>query len=444
MKLNAFVLFGLSSALVTAACSGSKTADFSSATPNVDGGPGSSSGSDANGPDDPGNAPPHSLGTVLLGESHAAGGGKATPLVSVGFVPDAQKAAACTATLAGCQITLAPKCTGAAGPTGCASDEACTFDGACKPTCTKIAICGTPCKDTETCVLDGSKGGSVGKCQAIESFDGGPVAFAGTTTPITLYPPYSYKSTGDGAPFLAGSEIRVQAQGAIGAGFDAFDEKFVATSFIQTTPALDKLPLEQVFGTGPLTVGWVPGSDSVVVTVAGGFGTAQCTAVDANGKLDVPRAVVDKVLGKGDPNATGALSLSVARQKKDVKKDKHAKGQLSSVAVQSTGWLALVTTSIETSAFQGCAGATVACGDACVDTTSDPTNCGKCGNVCPGTQSCSQGACGATCVSGPENTPAACSDGCSNDGDAYVDCDDYDCCPVRTDCGPTTGCGKKK
>ncbi len=31
------------------------------------------------------------------------------------------------------------------------------------------------------------------------------------------------------------------------------------------------------------------------------------------------------------------------------------------------------------------------------------------------------------CRSGPEDTPAACADGCSNDGDAYVDCDDYDC-----------------
>ncbi len=31
------------------------------------------------------------------------------------------------------------------------------------------------------------------------------------------------------------------------------------------------------------------------------------------------------------------------------------------------------------------------------------------------------------CTSGPENTNAACSDGCSNDGDRFVDCDDFDC-----------------
>lgn len=31
------------------------------------------------------------------------------------------------------------------------------------------------------------------------------------------------------------------------------------------------------------------------------------------------------------------------------------------------------------------------------------------------------------CTSGPENTAAACSDGCSNDGDTFTDCDDFDC-----------------
>lgn len=48
---------------------------------------------------------------------------------------------------------------------------------------------------------------------------------------------------------------------------------------------------------------------------------------------------------------------------------------------------------------------------------------------------------GGACASGPESTAAACSDGCSNDGDVYIDCDDYDCCAVRDDCPADTACG---
>jgi hypothetical protein len=43
---------------------------------------------------------------------------------------------------------------------------------------------------------------------------------------------------------------------------------------------------------------------------------------------------------------------------------------------------------------------------------------------------------------GMENTLAACSDGCSNDADRFVDCDDFDCCSVRTDCPSTSSCGR--
>lgn len=43
----------------------------------------------------------------------------------------------------------------------------------------------------------------------------------------------------------------------------------------------------------------------------------------------------------------------------------------------------------------------------------------------------------------PEDNVAACSDGCSNDGDNFADCDDFDCCSVVT-CGPTTGCGRPR
>lgn len=42
---------------------------------------------------------------------------------------------------------------------------------------------------------------------------------------------------------------------------------------------------------------------------------------------------------------------------------------------------------------------------------------------------------------GDESTLAACNDGCNNDGDPYVDCEDADCCAVRSDCAYGTYCG---
>src|SRR5829696_5672433 len=64
-------------------------------------------------PDDPANQPPHSLGTIVLGESHAAGSsGTTAPIVSATFVPDAMKARACTKKLdASCEIVERAKCT---------------------------------------------------------------------------------------------------------------------------------------------------------------------------------------------------------------------------------------------------------------------------------------------------------------------------------------------
>ncbi len=76
------------------------------------------------------------------------------------------------------------------------------------------------------------------------------------------------------------------------------------------------------------------------------------------------------------------------------------------------------------------------CSGTCADLASDPHNCGACGKVIADGASC-QG--GNACVLGPEDTPEACSDGCSNDGDPYVDCNDYDCCGV-VDCAKGTTC----
>jgi hypothetical protein len=44
---------------------------------------------------------------------------------------------------------------------------------------------------------------------------------------------------------------------------------------------------------------------------------------------------------------------------------------------------------------------------------------------------------------GPENTLAACMDGCDNDENSFADCNEFDCCGVRTDCPETTACGRR-
>lgn len=386
---------------------------------------------------------PHALGTIVLGEVHAAGQSESQPLVSVSFVPDAAKIVKCSETVGGCEVLALPKCSKTKSSTGCASDEMCTWSDGCQATCKPIPYCETACEDDDVCVVDPASSAHKGICQKQPGFDAGPIAFSGTTSSLTLFPPYAYRADASGAPFLGGSEIHVQAQGAAEAGFEGFDESFTATTFIQTKPSISKLRREEVFGTGPVKLGWVPGKDAVVVTASGPAGTARCKANDASGAFDVPRAVVERVLGT-EPGFTPVLSLSVARERRETKKGHKTKGTLPNVKVEPVGWLDLVTSSSESTSLQGCSGDTLACGDSCVDVKTDPDNCGACGVTCSGaTSGCVSGKCAAVCVQGPEDTLAACTDGCSNDGDPYIDCNDYDCCPVLTNCPSTTSCGKQ-
>lgn len=59
-----------------------------------------------------------------------------------------------------------------------------------------------------------------------------------------------------------------------------------------------------------------------------------------------------------------------------------------------------------------CAG--VMCGNACVNTQSDPANCGTCGNVCGAGLLCSLGACSSSCANGLTACGAACADTMTN------------------------------
>ncbi|MEZ4406982.1 MAG: FG-GAP-like repeat-containing protein [Polyangiales bacterium] len=58
----------------------------------------------------------------------------------------------------------------------------------------------------------------------------------------------------------------------------------------------------------------------------------------------------------------------------------------------------------------------VRCGSTCIDTTSDPRNCGGCGTVCPavtrGTATCTMGRCGFTCTAGYGDCDGNTANGC--------------------------------
>jgi hypothetical protein len=378
--------------------------------------------------DDVTKQPPHSLGVIVLGEAHASGGAsRVMPIVSASFYPDALLSRKCSEKIAGtCEIVKAPKCNEVkSSQSGCDYDEACVYDDDCNAVCKRSVTCEDECDEDEVC-QPRSGTSRFGRCVKAETFDAGPLAFSGTTTPITLFPPYSYESSGQGAPFLAGAEIKVQAQGAAEAGFEKFEESFTATTFLQTSPQLAKIPREKVFGTGTLPISWVPGDDTIVVTLIGQGGSVTCKAQDAAGRLDVPRAAVDAALGdEDDYYGAQSLNVTVARQKKDVRKGKKAKGQLASTKVQPEGWVELVTTSIETASFQGCGAGQAMCEDGCVDVRSDRFNCGACGQTCSGSQTCRAG----KCTTGT-NSCASCTDNaaygvCNAQRTACVS--DFDC-----------------
>jgi hypothetical protein len=321
---------------------------------------------------------PHALGTIILGEHHPPNGGSSSPIVSAAFIPDFLQSS-CSAIVGGCELAVAPVC----GQT-CSFGEVCAFDAGCNAVCTQV--CNKACNQGEVCAFDGNNQPT---CVVKQTFDAGPLAFSGTTTAITLFPPYAYTAQQQGAPFLAGGQLEVQAQGASGAGFAAFDEKFTATSFLQTAVPLDQLSRDAVFGTDPLELDWAPGGDRMIVSMSGAGGAVTCDVADS-GQYFIAREALNAAIGTGT-----ALSLTVERERKEVRKGKHTIGALAGTFVQPEGWLELVTLSSESASFVGCGVGKAACGTgtACTDLTSDAMNCGGCFVKCAPSQICAASQC---------------------------------------------------
>jgi len=321
-------------------------------------------------------------GTITLSASHSPGSSTVTPGVAVSFLPDTSTViTACGHTdVASCVVTQAPDCKSL----GCGIGETCGWDDGCNAAC--IPACTLSCGQGQKCLRDGNGDQS---CVAIQTFDAGPVAISGGTMPITIYPPYGWKGSDDGAPFAPGANLRVQAQGPVGAGFAPFDISFQATTLMEANPPLDQIDLGTFFGSDDVMLGWVPGNDRVYVNLQGAGGSARCLAHDASGAFSLPRDVINAVMGDSDVQA---VSLTLQRVRLDRHQDAKTTGSLDNQTIQPHAWIDVATTSSESIALQACKSTETSCGAKCVNTDTDSSNCGSCGNSC-GSGSCYQGSC---------------------------------------------------
>ncbi len=403
------------------------------AGPGTDGGPGGpdADDGDTDGPGDDGGPPagPHAMGTIMLGEAHAAEGGNATPIVSASFVPDAALVAkACTQEVAGCTISLAPDC----GDSGCDVGEYCGFDDACQSTC--LDICDADCGPGQVCYFPSPGNAS---CKAVETFDAGALTFGGTTTALTLFPPYTFNGEASGAPFAPGSTLSVDASGATAAGYEAFSREFEATSLLQTD--LELLGIQQAYGDGPIPIGWTAGAESITVTAAvasieGQVGTVVCEADDATGSFSFPREAIDAAI---DGGALSGITLTVTRKRTELHTDLSTTGQLLDTTVQPEGWLELVTMSSESFTVEGCDFGEAVCGGDCIDVSFDHDNCGGCGNGCANSDVCNEAHCAGptacfTCAEGvascaAQNAACDANPDCAAARDCYQLCTDQAC-----------------
>lgn len=370
---------------------------------------------------------PHALGAITIGEAHASTGGSASASVAAGFAPDSDGpgvAHECSREVAGCRLPDVPDCGGT-----CGVDEHCTFDSGCGSVCERN--CDAQCGPTEECYFPTPDSPA---CRDRQSFDAGVISITGTTTPVTLFPPYAFEGVEDGSLYLDGAELTFTAAGATGAGYEGFEQSVTATHLLRSDPPLDQLGLLDVFGTGDIPIDWVAGEDDVEITasvtgVDGSFGSVTCDADDSAGHFDFPREAIDAAL---DGAGLDRVTIAITRSRTKAMYDVHTVGELPGTTIQPNGWLELATTSSESAVFEGCDDGEQVCGGACIDTSSDRNNCGACDHTCPGADICVENTCSGT------TSCNACVDDASTGSGACASA--YNACTNNTECNAFRTC----
>lgn len=365
------------------------------------------------------------VGQVTLAESHTTAQATPVPVVSAAFLSAAVAPvpARCTTSAgAGCVLSLTPVC-----PAACPSGQACQYDAACRPTC--APGCALSCPTGQSCAFSAAGIPACVPAPPGLGIDAGALWLSGpgvpdALRPIQMDPPYLYAGP-QVAPFVPAAAVTVQAAGADDRGFDAFTADFTTTSFMKTT--LGRLGLLQVFEGGDVPISWTPGAGPDVVTVRarGPGGTAVCPARDADGRLDLPRAVVQVVIGPRP--AAAVLTIEVTRQRAETRLNLPTRG-LSAPAGQVT----LLTRSTEGASFQ----CRIRCGGACVDAQFSNQDCGTCGNACKPTEACTQGQC-QPCLLADQGRCGAC-DACLSTRPSCADASAA--CSAEPDCGALRTC----
>ncbi|MGI8476928.1 MAG: hypothetical protein ACR2OO_11220, partial [Thermomicrobiales bacterium] len=136
-----------------------------------------------------------------------------------------------------------------------------------------------------------------------------------------------------------------------------------------------------------------------------------------------------RTLFKGAAAAIGAILAPLGRER-----TARAEGAYCGVTCADSG--------------QNCDGATdrcyTCCDPLCVDTSTDPNNCGDCGRVCPGASyaSCGDGVCGLACPDGWSPCGDGASRYCADLGADVYNCQSCRtaCTPPRDACCPGVGC----
>ena len=289
---------------------------------------------------DPPEDGPHALGTIVLGETHAAGTGDALAVLSASFIPDAEATAqSCAMEVGGCQVALPADCM----PTVCATDQVCAYDDNCMPTCQPL--CNASCAADEVCYFPVP---GVAACRDAETFDAGRLDLLGTLEPITLFPPYVLPAGVEGPLAQPDRELTAMGSGATQAGFGMFEA--TTTSMDSVFSTIDELLPAEAFGVADLPISWTPGVDAMTITVTvtgtlGGTGTVTCEADDTMGTFAIPRAAIDAAVPEDTPNT---LSFSLQRAHTETTMGIATVGSLQEQTVQPTGWIDFSYVSIET------------------------------------------------------------------------------------------------